>query len=323
MITRRLLSGAALTLAAPGVPRAQSGAARPIRMLVGSAPGGSQDLTARLIAPGMSARMGQTVVVENRGGGGGMLVFDPVLRAVPDGTTVTTGNMGAIIINAISEPNFPIKPMNDLAPVSLVADVMTILITPADRPWRTVDELVAAARARPGELSWAHPGVGSSPWLAALLLDKEAGISSISVPFRGGAPAVMELIAGRIDYCFATTPTALPQIRAGKVRALAVPTPQRLSVLPEVPTMVELGYRDFLVSGWFAVMTTPGTPPATILRLNRAINAATADTDVIAAFGREGMSPLPSTPEEFAQRGAAEREKWEPIVLAALRSRPD
>lgn len=322
MITRRLLSGAALTLAAPRVPRAQSGATRPIRMLVGSAPGGSQDLTARLIAPGVAARMGQAVVVENRGGGSGMLVFDPVMRAVPDGTTVTTGNMGAIIINAISEPNFPIKPMTDLAPVSLVADVMTILITPADRPWRSVDELVAASRARPGELSWAHPGVGSSPWLASLLLDKDAGISTIAVPFRGGAPAVMELIAGRIDYCFATTPTALPQIRAGKVRALAVPTPQRLAMIPEVPTMVELGYRDFLVSGWFAVMTTPGTPPATILRLNRAINAAAADTDVVAAFGREGMSPLPSTPEEFARRGAAEREKWEPIVLAALRGRP-
>lgn len=322
MITRRLLSGTALALAAPALPAsAQTGPSRPIRMLVGSAPGGSQDMTARLIAPGMSARMGRTVVVENRGGGGGMLTFEPVLRAVPDGATVTTGNMGSIIINSITEPGFPIKPMTDLAPVSLVADVMTILVVPAERPWRSVDDLVAAARARPGELSWAHPGIGSSPWLAALLLDKDAGISSISVPFRGGAPAVLELLAGRIDYCFATTPTALPQIRAGKLRALAVPTPRRLSVLPEVPTMVELGYRDFLVSGWFAVMTTPGTPPAMITRLNQAINAATADSDVVAAFEREGMSPLHSTPEEFARRGAAERAKWEPIVLAAIRHR--
>lgn len=319
MITRRLLSGAALTLAAPAVLRAQS--LRPMRMLVGSAPGGSQDMTARLIAPGMASRLGQNVVIENRGGGGGMLTFDPVLRGVADGTTATTGNMGAIIINSITEPDFPIKPMRDLAPVSLVADVMTILVVPADRPWRSVDELVAAARARPGELSWAHPSIGSSPWLAALLLDKDAGLSTISVPFRGGAPAVMELLAGRIDYCFATTPTALPHIREGKLRALAVPTPERLPVLPDVPTMVELGYRDFLVSGWFAVMTTPGTPPATILRMNQAINAATADTDVIAAFVREGMAPLHSTPEEFAARGAAEREKWEPIVLAATRNR--
>ncbi|MBR0649285.1 tripartite tricarboxylate transporter substrate binding protein [Roseomonas terrae] len=321
MITRRLLQGAALTLAAPASLRAQAGGGRPIRMLVGSAAGGSQDMTARLIAPGMSTRLGQNVVVENRGGGGGMLVFDPVMRAIPDGTAVTTGNMGTIIINSIAEPDFPIKPMRDLAPVSLVADVMTVLVVPADRPWRSVDELVAAARARPGELSWAHPGIGSSPWLAALLLDKDAGLSTISVPFRGGAPAVMELLAGRIDYCFATTPTALPHIRSGKLRALAAPTPERLSVLPEVSTMVELGYRDFLVSGWFAVLTTPGTPPETITRLNRAINAATADTDVIAAFAREGMATLHSTAEEFAARGAAEREKWEPIVLAATRNR--
>ena len=265
MITRRAWSAAGLMLAASARSAgAQTTSSRSIRMLVGSAPGGSQDMTARLIAPGMSSRLGQSVVVENRGGGGGMLTFDPVLRATPDGTTVTTGNMGSIIINTISEPSFPIKPMADLTPVSLVADVSTVLVTRADRPWRNVEQLVAAARARPGELSWAHPGIGSSPWLAGLLLDRDAGLTTIEVPFRGGAPAVMEMLAGRIDYCFATTPTALPHVREGTLRALAVPTPDRFSLLPEVPTMVELGFNDFLVSGWFGVLTSPGTPAGTV-----------------------------------------------------------
>lgn len=322
MILRRALAGAALALAAPAALRAQTGSARPIRMLVGSAPGGSQDMTARLIAMGMSTRLGQSVVVENRGGGGGMLTFDPVLRATPDGTTITTGNMGSIIINTISEPSFPIKPMTDLAPVSLVADVSTVLVTRADRPWQNVDQLVAAARARPGELSWAHPGIGSSPWLAGLLLDRDAGLTTIEVPFRGGAPAVLEMLAGRIDYCFATTPTALPHVREGRLRALAVPTAERFVLLPEVATMVELGFRDFLVSGWFGVLTSPGTPAETVTRLNRAINQTTADPEVIAGFAREGMAPLHSTPEEFVRRGAEERARWEPVVLSAIARRP-
>jgi tripartite-type tricarboxylate transporter receptor subunit TctC len=197
-----------------------------------------------------------------------------------------------------------------------------VLVTRADRPWTSVDQLVAASRARPGELSWAHPGIGSSPWLAGLLLDKDAGLTTIEVPFRGGAPAIMEVLAGRIDYYFATTPTALPQIREGKLRALAVPTPERFSLLPDVPTMTELGFAGFVVSGWFGVLTSPGTPPATIARLNRAINETTADPEVVAGFEREGMSPLHSTPEEFARRGVAERERWEPIVLAAIARRP-
>jgi tripartite-type tricarboxylate transporter receptor subunit TctC len=319
MITRRLLTGAALSLAATATARADPAwPTRNIRMLVGSAAGGSQDLTARLVAPGISTRLGQNVVVENKGGGGGMLTFEPVARATADGYTICTGNMGSLIINTITEPNLPIKPMDDLAPVSLVADVMTVLVVPASRPWRSVADLVAAARARPSQLSWAHPGIGSSPWLGGLLLEKDAGIETIEVPYRGGAPALVDVMAGRIDFCFATTPTALPQIRDGTLRALAVPTPERLALLPDVPTMQQQGFRDFVVSGWFGIMTTKGTPPAVIEKLNRAINATTADPSVVAAFEREGMAPLHSTAEAFARRGAAERAKWAPIALAAI-----
>jgi tripartite-type tricarboxylate transporter receptor subunit TctC len=319
MIGRRgMLAGTSLLLASPRPARAQeSWPSRPIRFLVGSSPGGSQDATARIIAPGVSARLGQTLVVENRGGGGGMLTFEPVLRASPDGYTIAMGNMGSILVTSITEPDLPIKPLEDLAPVALVADVVTVLVTLADHPWRSLAELVQAARSRPQELTWAHPGIGSSPWLAGLLLDELAGIRTTGVPYRGGAPAVVDLLTGRIDFTFATTPTVLPLIRSGKLRALAVPTPARVALMPDVPTVAEQGYPDFIVGGWFAIMTTPGTPPAVIAKLNAAINETTADPAVVAKLAEQGQTPLRGTPEEFVRFGAAERAKWTPIARAA------
>jgi len=318
MIPRRLLAGLPLALAAPRIARSQGAFPnRPIRMLVGSTAGGSQDVTARIVAAGMAERLGQPVVVENRGGANGTLVFEPVLRAAPDGYTICINNMGAILIHPMLEPSVPIAPLRDLAPVGLAADVTTVLVTPMDRPWRTLEELVAAARARPGELSWSHPGTGSSPWLAASLMTQSLGLGTIAVSYRGGAQAVLDVLSGRIDFSFATTPTALPHVAAGKLRALAVPTARRLRQLPDVPTMVERGHRDFLVSGWFALLAPPRTPEGVIERLNAAIDGTTASPAAIEAFEREGMVPLGGSAADFARRAEEDRERWLPIVRIA------
>ena len=318
-IGRRALLASALAQPALAQPALAQPAfpSRPIRLLVGSSNGGSQDITARLLASRMAPLLGQQVVVENRGGAGGALATEPVRLAPPDGHALVFNNMGAFLVVPLL--NGGPQPWAEMTPVSLVADVLTVLVCNAERPWRRVADLVAAAKAAPGALSWGHPGVGSSPWLAALLLEREAGIRTVEVPYRGGGPAMLDLLAGRLDYSFATTPTALPHVATGKFRALAVPTAARLPTLPAVPTMVESGFPGFALRSWFGVMAPPGTPPAVVAVLNRAINLAMAEPEVAAILAPHGEAPLHSTPEEFARIGTAEQALWGPLALAAAR----
>ncbi len=318
-LSRRLLLAAPALLALPAHAQ-PAWPNRPIRMMVGSASGGSADFTARLLANRLGELLGQSVVVENRGGAGGSLAIEPVLRAAPDGHTLVINNMGALLINPLIQNQSPAQqPMEALEPVSLVADVLTVLVTPAERPWRDFPALVAAAREKPGALSWGHPSVGSSPWLAALLLNQVAGIRTIGVPYRGGGPAMLDMLAGRLDFMFATTPTCFPHIQSGKLRALAVPVPQRLPQLPEVPSVAESGFPGFEVRGWFAVMATKGTPAPIIRRLNAAINQVMAEPEAAAKLAEQGMAPLQSSTEEFIRIARAEREKWGPIAMLANR----
>ncbi len=326
---RRTLLAAALACPALTQPsRAQPGLAqpglaqptfpnRPVRLFVGSSNGGSQDITARLLASRLAPLLGQQVIVENRGGAGGALATEPVRQAAPDGHTLVFNNMGALLITPLLHGG-P-QPWDDMVPVSLVADVLTVLVCPAERPWRSVADMVAAARATPGGLSWGHPGVGSSPWLAALLLDREAGIRTVEVPYRGGGPAMLDLLAGRLDYSFATTPTALPHVATGKFRALAVPTATRLPSLPQVPTMAEAGFPGFELRSWFGVMAPAGTPAPIVAALNRAIGQAMAEPEVVAILAQHGEAPLQSSPEEFLRIGHAERALWGPLAQAASR----
>ncbi len=324
---RRAVLAAAPAVLLPAAARGgagQPGAAglvwptRPVRIYAGSAAGGSLDATARILANALAPRLGQSFVVENRGGAGGSLTFEPVMRAAPDGHALTLNNSGALVVNPLLQANPAVQPFEDLAPVALASEVLTVLVTPADRPWQRLEDLVAAARARPGELSWGHPGVGSSPWLAALLLDRMAELRTISVPYRGGGPAMLDLLAGRLDYMFATTPTALPHVQAGRLRALAVPTPQRLPFLASVPTVAELGYAGFELRGWFGILTTKGTPRPIIERLHGAINEALRDPASVAQLAEQGMSPLlAESPDAFARYAAEERERWGPLARAA------
>lgn len=294
---------------------------RPIRLMVGSASAGSLDFVGRLIANGMAEILGHPMVVENRGGAQGALAMEPVLRAAPDGHTLVINNMGALLVNPLVQntPNEQ-QPLEILEPIALVADVLTVLVTSKDRPWRSLSDLLSAARANPGGLSWGHPGVGSSPWLAALLLSQMADIRAIGVPYRGGGPAMVDLLAGRLDFMFATTPTCFPHIQTGALRAMGVPLLSRMPHLPDVPTLAEGGVSGFEVRSWFGVMTTKGTPRSVVESLNAAIKQTLAQPGAIAQLDSQGIAPLYTTPEEFSRIGKADREKWRPIAQLANRA---
>ena len=287
---------------------------RPLRLFVGSSAGGSQDITARLLAARLTPLIGQSVVVENRGGGGGVLATEAMRSAAPDGHSLVFNNMGAFLIVPLLHGGW--QPWTELEAVGPVADVLTVLVVPASRPWTSVAALIAAARAAPGQLSWGHPGIAASGWLAALRLDREAGVRTIEVPYRGGGPAMLDLLAGRLDFMFATTATALPHIAAGRLRALAVPTEARLPALPAVPTMAESGFAAFALRSWFGVMAPARTPPGLIAALNQAIGQAMTGPEVAAQLAEHGESPLFASPAEFRRMGDADQAQWGKLALA-------
>lgn len=286
---------------------------RPIRLVVGFTPGGATDISARAIGPKMSEVLGQPVIVENRPGAGSNLASEVVARSPADGHTILLATLGALVISPMIM-RLPIDPARDLVPISIAVDLFNIMVCPADRPWRTAGDVIAAAKARPGQLSWGHSGIGSAPQLAGLLFEKMAGIETIGVSYRGGGLAVTDLVSGRLDYGFPTAPSVLPQVEAGRVRALAVPTAQRSRLLPNVPTVAESGLPGYDVPSWYALVAPAGTPAAAIARLNQAATTALRDPGVIETLNRNGLEAMPTTPEEFARAWAAERTKWEPII---------
>lgn len=319
MLTRRTIMAALAALPAmPGALRAQDAAfpSRSIRLLVGFAPGGATDGAARAIAPRLSELLGQQVVVENRGGAGGNIATEAAVRAAPDGYTLLLGTIGPLIVNPIMERSLPYDPLRDLAPVSTLVEAYGVLVVPAARPWRTVADLVAEAKRRPGALNWGYSGVGTSGHLSGLLLDRVAGIDTQGISYRGGAPLMTDLIAGRLDYAFSTAPTALPNVENGRLRALAVPTPQRVRALPDVPTIAETGVPGYEVFSSYGLLAPRGTPPAVIARLAAAVRVALETPEVITALARQGLEAQPGTPEEYGTFLRAEVEKWGPLIRA-------
>jgi tripartite-type tricarboxylate transporter receptor subunit TctC len=318
---RRALPGLAAVLAMPGAAgRAQEAAwpARPITLVVASAAGGALDATGRALQPKLAALLGQSVVVDNRGGGGGVLGVEAAARAPADGHTLLLGHLGVLVVNPLIRPEAGMDALALFAPVSLAVEVPSVLVVPAQRPWRSLREVIAAAKARPGALSWGHSGVGSTNHLSGALLDRAAGIETVGVPYRGGGPLALDLLAGRLDYSFVTSASVWPHLEAGRLRALAVPSAARGRFLPEVPTVEEaVGLPGFEVLNWYGLLAPRGTPAAVVARLNAAMRAALSDPETAAALERQGLEPRASGPEEFAALILAERETWGPIVRAA------
>jgi tripartite-type tricarboxylate transporter receptor subunit TctC len=318
MHRRTLLAAPALIALVPPPARAQAWPTRSLRMVVGFPPGGAVDIAARLVADLLTPRLGQSVVVENRPGGSGTIGVTAVAQAAPDGYT-----LGAIAVNSLSIHPYlfarlPYDPERDLLPVSLAWEAPLVLVVPAAHvPARDVAELVAWARRQRGGVSFGSSGVGTTVHLSGELFCRRAGIQGVHVPFRGGSEAMTSLLRGDLGFVVDNVPTALPAIRSGALRPLAVTSAERWPDLPEVPTMAEAGVPDLVATSWGTVCAPAGTDAAIVARLSDAMRALAADPAAAERFRPTGNRLLGTTPEEAAARAARERPMWRDVVRAS------
>jgi tripartite-type tricarboxylate transporter receptor subunit TctC len=295
---------------------AQSYPSKPIRFIVSFPPGGSSDLIVRAIAPRMSERLGQPVVVENRAGAGGMIGVDAVAKAAPDGYTIGLAAAGALSSNIHLYPTMPYHPEKDLAPISMLAMIPFFLVAHPSQA-SSLKELIGAARAKPGALSYGHGGQGSTMHLAGELLNMMAAIKVQAVPYKGSGPVSADVLGGQVPLGVVDVPSAIANVRAGKLRALAVTTKRRISAAPEVPTFEEAGLPGYEAVGWFGAVAPAGMPGELIRRLSSEIKTALSDPEVREKALSAGAEPFPTSPEEFAAFIRDETKKWGEVVRTA------
>ena len=308
-----LLFVAALACASAG---AQDYPAKPIRYVVPFPPGGSSDLIARAIAPRLSEKMGQQVVVENRPGAGGMIGVDIVAKAPPDGYTIGLAAAGALSSNVHLYPSMPFNPEKDLAPVTMLAIIPFFLVAHPSQPG-TLKELIAAAKAKPGAIAVGYGGNGSTMHLAGELFNMMAGVKLQPVPYKGSGPVSTDVLGGQVPLGVVDVPSAITHVRAGKMRALAVTSKRRIVAAPDVPTFEEAGVPGYEAIGWFGTVAPANTPPAVIQRLHREIVAALQDPEIRDRALSAGAEPFTNTPQEFAALIREETRKWAEVVRTA------
>jgi tripartite-type tricarboxylate transporter receptor subunit TctC len=290
---------------------------RPVRLIVPFAPAGVNDIVARLVGTRLQDRWGVPVVVDNRAGAGGNLGTERGARANPDGHTLLVGSSSTLGSNASLYAKLPFDVLRDFAPVSLIATAPYVLVTSLQFGPRTVPEFVAAARAAPERLTYSSFGEGSSAHLVAELFLARSGIRMVHVPYKGGGPALTAVLVGEVQATFANLSVALPQLQAGKVRALAVTTPQRTRSLPEAPTFTEAGVRGLETSAWVGIVAPAATPAALVRRLNADIHAVVGAAEMRAQLEARGLDPWLSTPGEFAAHLKREIGNWEGVIRSA------
>ena len=290
---------------------------RPIRFIVPFAPGGGGDVVGRIIGQRMSDQLGKPLVIDNRAGGGGTLGCELAAKAAPDGYTLLLGNVGPIAVGPALYPKLAYDPVRDFAPVTMIASFPNLLVANPGLPFKTVPELVAYAKSRPGTLNFASAGAGTSTHLAGELFKSVAGIDVVHVPYKGGAAAMTDIIAGQVAYYFGTMPSSMPLAKAGKLRALAVTSLTRSPAAPEVPTIAESGYPKFETAAWYGLMFPAGTPREIIAKMNSAMLVVLALPDIRERLVHEGSEPLGSTPTQFGAYIKAEIAKWSAVVKAA------
>ena len=290
---------------------------KPIRFVVSFPPGGSADLMARAIAPQLSERLGQQVVVENRGGASGNLGVDAVAKSAPDGYTIGLGAAGALALNASLFSSMPFDPQKDLAPISMLAMIPFFLIANPSLSFTSLKELIAFSKAKPGMLSYGHGGNASAMHLSGELLKMMAGIDLLAVPYKGSGPVAADVLGGQIQLGVVDVPSAIANVKAGKLKALAVTTARRISAAREVPTFAEAGVPGYESIGWFGAIAPANTPPAVINKLNGEIVAALAVAEIRERVLAAGVEPLTSTPQEFAAFIRDETRKWAQVIKTA------
>ncbi|MBR0681297.1 tripartite tricarboxylate transporter substrate binding protein [Roseomonas eburnea] len=321
MIARRhLLAATAATpfgLARPTLLRAETFPSRPIRVVVPFSAGGGTDVLTRILARGMTEKLGQQVVVENRTGAGGNLAMENVIRSPADGYSLMMGTNGAIAVNRHLYRNMGFDPLTDFAPVSLAFRIEHLMAVTAGLQARSVAEVVALAKAEPGALTFGSGGSGSMIHLAGELFRYRTGIDIVHVPYRGGGPAMNDLVAGNISMMFDSLPSAEPHVRGGRVRALALCGPQRHPLMPDLPTMQEAGVPGYAAASTGALFAPRGTPPEIVARLGAAVRELVENAAFREQLGRSGGDAAASTPAELAQMMAQESEQWGQVVRAA------
>lgn len=290
---------------------------KPVRLVIPFPPGGGTDIIGRELATRLNARLGWTLVVDNRPGAGGNIGVDAVAKAPADGYTIVLGQTSNLAINPTLYPKLSYDPFKDLAPVSLVAVAPLAVVVSADSPYKTLADLVTAAKAKPGAINFASPGNGTVAHLTGELFQRAAGVKFTHVPYKGANQGLTDLVGGFVQLYMSSVPTVLPQIRAGKLRALAVTTTKRVTDLPGVPTVGEAGYAGFDASTWFGVLVRAGTSKDVVAKLNAEINRTLASPEVKKRIDDEGAEAIGSTPEKLAELMREEHARWRKVIADA------
>jgi tripartite-type tricarboxylate transporter receptor subunit TctC len=285
---------------------------RPVRMIVGFAPGGGTDLTARPVAQKLSELLGQQVIVENRPGAAGNVATEQVAKAAPDGYTLLMGTIAALAINPSLYGNLRFDPETDLAPVIQVVDATNVLALHPSVPASSVKELIALAKEK--SLLAGSSGIGATGHLAIELFNLMAGVKLVHVPYKGGGPAMGDLVGGQVNLIFATTASAIPHLKSGRIKGIAVTTAKRSALLPDLPTISESGLAGFDANNWYGLVVPAKTPRAIIDQLNAEVTKVLAMPDVKTTLFNQGLDPAPGTPEQFGAYIKSERAKWAKVI---------
>jgi len=312
-VLRWLFAILALALAYPAA--AQTYPSQPIRLIAPFPPGGSVDIMARLIADPLGAQLGTRIVIDNRSGASGNIGMEAAARANPDGYTLVLNTI-PLVTNQSLFDKLTWDPIRDFAHIGMVATAPHVLVVPRRVPATSVAELLRLARASPGKLSYASAGVGTTFHFCAEMFKDTTGTFILHVPYRGGGPALLDTLSGQVDMSFPTLSAALPHVKAGTLRALAVTGTTRSALLPEVPTMREAGVKDFQFTQWLALLAPAGTPPAVVARLNGALGSALGSKEVHDRFQAQGFEPFVTSPEETRKFLAAEVQRYAKLIKA-------
>ena len=293
---------------------AQEYPAKPVRVLVGFAPGGGIDSSARAFAPALGAALGKPVIVENRPGAGSNIAAEIAAKAAPDGYTLLLGSIASLAINPSLYGKLSFDPARDFAPIAQTGTMSNIIVVHPVVPAKTLKEFVALAKRSPGQITYATPGAGSSAHLSGELLKKVAGIDIVAVPYKGGGQAVVDSLAGHVPVFFASVPVVIPHVAAGRLKAIAVTTGKRAAAMPDVPTVAEAGYPGCQIDNWYGLVAPAGTPRAVIDRLNREVTVVLLTQDVVTRIRELGHDTATSTPEQFGALIRSENAKWAKVV---------
>jgi tripartite-type tricarboxylate transporter receptor subunit TctC len=314
MTFQRALAALLLAACAAGAP-AEEFPAKPVRIYVGFAPGGGTDIMTRIVAPRMGERLGQPVIVENKPGAGGNLATEAVAKAAPDGYTLLMGTIAALAINPSLFRNLPFDPVKDLAAISMGVSLPNVVVVHPSVPAKTLAELIALAKQQPGKLAYSSSGNGTAGHLSGALFEAMANVNLVHIPYKSGGQAMNDLIGGQVNLSFAAAPGAIPQIRAGKIRVLAVTTRERSAFLPDVPTVAEAsGIKGYESSNWYGLVGPAKLPRPIVDKLNAALVETLKEPATREKLALQGLEATPSSPEEFAVFLRAEITKWAKVV---------